>query len=364
MKKIIAPTMAQAIEKVKQELGGDAVIFHTKKVTKGRFFNLFKRESVEVLAANDTDTDFSLKDLPKNAEKKHSGFSETAADRVGLPFRKVTSKVDRIFSGPEYLDSLRVRLLNQGLDEGHVDSLIKTMVKKWYQSDESMDDLELERSLKALLVQRLNPVRFQNQSSNERFTMFIGPTGVGKTTTIAKIAGREILEGGKRIAFITTDTFRIAAINQLKMYADILNVPIEVAYSQKDLHDLVLKYAEYDHVFIDTAGRNFQDERYVQDIGELIRDDPQIDLRLVLAATAKYADLNSLVHSFQRLSANQLIITKLDETTTYGAVVSTLLHFPEKRVLYITDGQEVPDDLRIPNVNELINLMLGDKNDE
>ncbi len=364
MKKIIAPTMAQAIEKVKQELGSDAVIFQTKKVTNGRFFNLFKQVNVEVLAANDTDTDLSFKDLPKNAEKRHRSLSSGLDDQIGLPFRPSNGKVDRLFSGPVYLDRLRSRLVTQGLKEQHVDDLIKTMVKKWYQSDESLSELELDQLLKDLLVKRLNPKRFQNTVVNHRFVMFLGPTGVGKTTTIAKLAGREILEGGKKVAFITTDTFRIAAISQLKTYADILNIPMEVAYTHQDFHALIGKYADYDRVFIDTAGRNFNEQAYMADMGEMVRDDPQIMLCLVLAATAKLEDLTSLVRRFKPLSAEHLIITKMDETSTYGAIVSTLLEFPEKRILYITNGQQVPDDLKVPNVNEWINFMLGDKNDE
>jgi Flagellar GTP-binding protein len=355
--------MSQAIAKVKKELGNDAVIFHTKKVSTGHFFNLLKREHVEVIAANDPDPLF--KETHSSAEKIHRCVESNrtdAAAQISIP--RTAARMDKYLSGPDYLRKIEARLTGQGMKPEHVDEILKFLVKKWYQHDESLKEDEMNRLLRATLTRRLRPERFLNSADKDRFMMLVGPTGVGKTTTIAKLAGRDVLQGGEKVAFISTDTFRVAAINQLKMYADLLNIPIEVAYSSKELLTLVARYSGYNRVYIDTAGRNFQDEKYVSDVSSMIRGDYQIHLCLALAATAKREDLAKLIRSFDSLPVDQLILTKIDETSTYGAMISTLLDFPEKHVLYITNGQEVPDDLKTPDANELINLMLGDTCDK
>lgn len=364
MKKIIAPTMAQALEKVKQELGNDAVIFHTKKVTSGHFFNLFKRVNIEVLAASDTEQDTALKNLTEPAEKMDIGYPSRPNPAAGLPFFQTSEKVDRLFSGPEHIGKFRKILCEQGVSEEHIDELLKMLVKKWYQSDEKLSETELARLLKAQLIQKLDPRRFQSTILLNKYVMLVGPTGVGKTTTIAKLAGHAVLDEGKRVAFVTSDTFRVAAIDQLKMYADILNVPMEVAYTEQDFHTLIEKYSDYDHVFIDTAGRNFQDDQYVQELKRFIDDDQRIGLYLVISATSKYEDINAMIEQFSQLAVDKLVISKIDETQTYGAIVSTLLNHPKKQIAYITNGQNVPDDLRTPNARELINHMLGDADEE
>lgn len=360
MKKIIAPTMTQAMKKVKEELGEDAVIFHTKKIVNGHFFNLFKKESVEVLAASDPEPPTGLNSLPENPDKKYEQRPRSL-DLQGMPFRPAYGKVDRLFSGPEYIEKLRDLLIEQGIRPVYTDELLRALVKKWYQSDEKMSEGELRGMLKAQLIRKMDPRRFQSSVPSDRFIMLVGPTGVGKTTTIAKMAGRAVLNNGERIAFITSDTFRIAAINQLKMYADILHAAIEVSYTPADFQALIDKYSDYDRVFIDTAGRNYKDEKYVLEIEKLLAANAQIKPFLVLSATSKYEDMCEIVGHFERLPADRLIITKIDETATYGAVISTLLDHPEKRITYITNGQEVPDDLYVPNLHGLINRLLGDE---
>ncbi|WP_010630938.1 flagellar biosynthesis regulator FlhF [Sporolactobacillus vineae] len=361
LKKFTAPTMSQAIAKVKKELGNDAVIFHTKKVTTGRFFNLIKREHIEVIAASDPDP--VLKEPRLSAEKIHRKSADSHVIAVpSAPLKR--RRIDKYFSGPDAFRKIETRLSEQGLKPEHVDLILKGLVKKWYKHDESLSEPEMNQILKASFVRLLHPERFGKPETNQRLIMLLGPTGVGKTTTIAKLAGRDVLGGGKQIALVSTDTFRVAAISQLKTYADLLSVPVDVAYSAGELKPLLVKYSGCDRIYIDTAGRNFQHEAYVRDLASMIRDNDQIRPYLTLAATAKYADLNRLIRSFDGLPVDQLILTKMDETTTYGAIVSTLIDFPEKQIVCVTNGQEVPDDLQAPDVTELINLMLGDTHDK
>jgi flagellar biosynthesis protein FlhF len=361
LKKFTAPTMSQAIAKVKNEMGDDAVIFHTKKVTTGRFFNLIKREHIEVIAASDPDPLF--KEPRLSAEKIH----RKRADRhvvVQASAHLNTGRMDKYFSGPDDFRSIEARLSAQELKPEHVDLILRDLVKEWYKHDESLNEAEINRILKATLIRLLHPERFGKPATSQRLMMLVGPTGVGKTTTIAKLAGHDVLSGGKQIALISTDTFRVAAISQLKTYADLLSIPVDVAYAADELKPLLAKYSGCDRIYIDTAGRNFQHEAYVKDLAAMIRDNDRIHLCLTLAATAKHADLTRLIRSFGGLPVDQLILTKMDETTTYGAIISTLIDFPEKQIVYVTNGQEVPDDLQPPDINELINLMLGDTHDK
>lgn len=352
--------MSQAIDKVKKELGSDAVIFHTKKVTNGRFFNLLKREHIEVIAASDPDPLF--KEPRPSAEKIHRSIISREAVRI--PAAHSSGVIDKYISGPERFRKLESRLSSQGLKPEHTDEILRDLVKKWYQHDEKLSEDEIGRIVKADLMRHLHLERFATMAENSRVMMLAGPTGVGKTTTIAKLAGRDVLKGRERTALISTDTFRVAAISQLKMYADLLSIPINVAYSGSELQNFLARYSGYDRIYIDTAGRNFQNEAFVRELAAMIRGNEQIRLCLVLPATAKREDLMKLIHSFDGLPVNQLILTKVDETATYGAMISTLIDFPEKQIIYVTNGQEVPDDLQIPDVHKLINLMLGDTHDK
>jgi flagellar biosynthesis protein FlhF len=362
MKKIIAPTMAQAIEKVKQELGSDAVIFHTKKVTTGRFFNLFKKENVEVLAASDPEINAPFKKTRKKAEEQNEDihFNPHSIVDNKMPFRRVNGKVDQLFSAPQLVEELRDKLLSQGMLREDTDTLVQTLIKKWYQSDEHMTQEEMKRVLKEELVQSLDPNRFLPSVQHDHFIMLVGPTGVGKTTTLAKLASRAVLDEGKKIAFITSDTYRVAAIDQLKMYANILSAPIEIAYTEHDFHELIRKFAHFDHVFIDTAGRNFQDSSYIKELIKLIDGESQIGLYLVLSATSKLEDMDMVIKQFETLHLSRVILSKIDETLSFGAIISIMLRYRQLSISYIANGQDVPDDLRNPNVRELINLLLGD----
>ncbi|MCL1630867.1 flagellar biosynthesis regulator FlhF [Sporolactobacillus sp. CPB3-1] len=364
MKKIIAPTMAMAIEKVKQELGNDAVIFHTKKVTTGRFFNFLKKEQVEVLAASDSETSAPLNKTRQKSDElvKEPVQIDHPVNNADMPFRHVYEKVDRLVSPPHVIEEIQEQLLDQGLARQEVGFLIRNLVKKWFQSDEQMTRNEMMHVLREQLIQALDPARFQGNMFSDKYVMLAGPTGVGKTTTLAKLAGRTVLDEGKKIAFITTDTYRIAAIDQLRMYADILSAPIETAYTARDFQELLKKFEHYDHVFIDTAGRNFQNGEYINDLVHLISQDKRIGIYLVLSATSKFEDMDSLIQQFESLHIKRLILSKVDETLSYGAVISILLKYRQYNVAYITNGQDVPDDLSVPNLRELINLLIGDIN--
>ncbi|MFT8871348.1 MAG: AAA family ATPase [Sporolactobacillus sp.] len=356
MKKFIAATVPQAMVKVKQELGESAVIFQTRKVTNRHFFNLLKQEHVEVLAAIDTDEPF-LAHRPSPDEEKRAASRPDKS--MALHLLRSDAGVKRLFHGPEKIEQLRQMLFEQGMLESIVDGLVQELIKKWYKSDERMSEADLRRALHTQLTVALDASRFIRPDS-ARFLMLVGPTGVGKTTTLAKLASQAVLDRGMRVALITVDTYRIAAIDQLKKYAEILNVPMAVAYSTTELQQLLEQYADYDRVLIDTAGRNFLDSHYVDAVVDMLSVNARIDTALVLSATGKFDDMQRIVEQFQRITIHHFIFSKMDETATYGGLLNLLLTNKQPDVLYITDGQGVPDDLHRPNLREFLAKVLGD----
>ncbi|MDY0396381.1 hypothetical protein RWE15_21170 [Virgibacillus halophilus] len=188
---------------------------------------------------------------------------------------------------------------------------------------------------------------------------FVGPTGVGKTTTLAKIAALEMTKHHQNVAFITTDTYRIAAVEQLKTYAKILDVPLEVAYSAEDYQQAMQKFADYDLIFVDTAGRNFLDATYLNELEQSIELTDNMQNYLVLSLTAKQSDLLLLLKQFEKVHIDGLIFTKLDETRHFGSLF-TLPCKSGLGVAYLSNGQAVPDDLIEPNPEDISSFIMGD----
>src|SRR5699024_3955733 len=161
----------------------------------------------------------------------------------------------------------------------------------------------------------------------------------------------------KKVAFITTDTYRIAAIEQLKTYARILDVPVEVAYTLEDYHEAIKQFSAYDLILVDTAGRNFRDDKYIQELQQSV--DSNTQTYLVLSLTAKPNDIIDIDKQFQYLSINEVIFTKLDETLQYGSMINIALK-SQVGIAYLTNGQDVPDDLIRPNANIVSHYIINE----
>ena len=169
-----------------------------------------------------------------------------------------------------------------------------------------------------------------------------------------------MLKQNKRVAFITTDTYRIAAIDQLKTYAKILNVPIEVAYNLEDFQKAIERFSHYDIVFIDTAGRNFRNADYVKDLQSIIDFSVDMETYLVLSLSSKQKDMEEIYSQFSMIPIKQVIFTKADETSTYGAMVNFMIK-NEIGAAYVTNGQNVPDDIEMATPQLLVEMVLGEK---
>jgi len=208
----------------------------------------------------------------------------------------------------------------------------------------------------ARLVQTSGPL-WQPGQPQQRISL-IGATGVGKTTTIAKLAAEAITQSGARVALVTIDTYRIAAVEQLKVYGDIMGLPVEVVLSPEQLQDAFRRHRDKDLILIDTAGRSPRDSLRIDELNEFLGAGAEVENCLVLPATTEERLLQRTLDAFSKLPLSRLIFTKLDETDRYGA----LINVPTRSSLplaYLTNGQKVPEDLLLAEPQNVADLVMG-----
>lgn len=199
----------------------------------------------------------------------------------------------------------------------------------------------------------------QEEKDTAQIIFFIGSTGVGKTTTLAKLTAKYVLEEQKKVVLFTADTYRIAAVEQLKTYADILGVEIEVIYNEAELPRYIEKWKHVDYILIDTAGRSHKNEEQVKELKALMKNVEQKQVFLVLSASTAAKDIVAIVDTYEKIEAEfDLIITKLDETDEIGNIVN-IEYYAKKPIVYLTNGQNVPADIKIFDKHEYITELLG-----
>ena len=194
-------------------------------------------------------------------------------------------------------------------------------------------------------------------SDKPKIVALIGPTGVGKTTTLAKIAAKFVLESSTKVALITADTYRISAVEQLKTYSDILGLPLEIVYNPEALQEAIKKHADKQLILIDTAGRSQYNEFQMKELCELLAVDPNIEKHLVMSSTTKNSDGMELVNNFSICEPSRVIFTKVDETSTHGIILN-VLHKRKLALSYLTTGQRVPDDIEPASLERLTEILL------
>jgi flagellar biosynthesis protein FlhF len=386
VKKYTASSMPEAMKLVRGELGSDAVILNSRVIQTGGFMGFFRKNNIEVIAAIDPDTETSMKHVIQ--EKPQKDFlmkkSLTANDsepvlRPALPSVQVTNgdselireiaqlkellknkgaQSDIPVSLPEPISMQLQHFKAQELESRIIDELAANLLERWYLGGAAANGDEILKWSGEAITRKLADQSYGGISFQKKFVNVIGPTGVGKTTTLAKIAAECVLKHQKKVAFITTDTYRIAAIDQLKTYAKILDVPIEVCYNMEDFQGATEKFKEYDLVFIDTAGRNFRNQKYVSDLKNAIDFNNDMETFLVLALTSKQKDMEEIRNQFSLIHIDKFIFTKLDETSVYGAMLNMSEKF-STGIAYVTNGQDVPDDLIEANPETITNIILG-----
>ncbi|MDH7576744.1 MAG: flagellar biosynthesis protein FlhF [Bacillota bacterium] len=349
--------------KVKAALGKDAVILHTRKFREGGIFGFFGRDLVEVIAAVD-DGDFNHS-TNKTPSPSLSPILASGPLKVeNLEVKKEIAEVKTLlgqmieelelstFQGssyPKYFEQAYRVLRASEVEEKLAHKIIHEALQL-LQPEQWQDVTEIHRTLETLIARRLlrpHPIIFKKAGEKKRIAV-VGPTGVGKTTTIAKLAAIFAILEKKEVALATVDTYRVAAVDQLKTYAEIIAVPLEVAYTPKELQDALAKHGEKDLILIDTAGRSPLNEVQMAELKAFLEPSSEIEIFLVLGATTKQTDLWDAVARFSQLSIKRLIFTKLDETQSYGVILNVVNRL-RKTLAYVTAGQNVPDDIEVPD---------------
>lgn len=259
---------------------------------------------------------------------------------------------------PAAFEKLRERLTEQEVAPEWIELLVnKIKAHPDYRPDDEED--AIWRTASELLLEWMRPSETEGIREQTRIVHVVGPTGVGKTTTIAKLAAEQVLRARRKVGFITSDTYRIAAVDQLRTYANILNVPLEVVFSPLELARAFKQLEDREIIFMDTAGRNFRNELYVSEVSSLIRhDDEQSDTFLVLSLTSKTRDMESVASRFLAYGVTKVIYTKHDETDAVGAILNLAMQHNLKTA-YVTTGQNVPDDIEPFNSESYVAQLLG-----
>ena len=224
-------------------------------------------------------------------------------------------------------------------------------------------DYFLSNVYQKMILKFGKPKKIESAEKGPKVIFFVGPTGVGKTTTIAKIASKLCVEEKKKVALLTADTYRIAAAEQLRTYANILEVPFRIIYSDQEVEPMYREFEDYDYILVDTAGHSHHNEEQRNNSRLMVHSLDQIaetEVYLVLSATTKYRDLISIADTYSEMTDYTLIFTKLDETTSLGNLLNLRLHTGAE-MSYVTCGQNVPEDIECFNPQATVKQILGGK---
>ncbi len=263
-----------------------------------------------------------------------------------------------------FLRLLYNTMVDNEVDEHYANQIIDTLDVK--DTQETPIDYYLASIYQKMILKFGKTTRITEAKKRPKAVYFIGPTGVGKTTTIAKIASRFTVEQKKKIALLTTDTYRIVAAEQLKTYADILEVPIRVIYSIEEIEHAFSDFRDYDYILVDTAGHSHYNEEQRQAIGQFIHaadDKVEKEVYLVMSATTKYRDMISIADAYSEVTEYKLIFTKLDETTALGNLFNLRMR-TNAEMSYVTTGQNVPEDIEPFNPQGVVKQLLGGRRQE
>lgn len=394
VKKYTAATETDAVLKAKEELGSGAVVLNVKTVKQRGLARIFKKDFVEITAALEEKENQSQslvidnrqpsKDVPDFAainalteatiEKKLDTLHSLLADQIKKneddKLRAENSALQK--KNDEESDELRensnikyLRMVYNKLIESEVDERLANVIIEDIDSSlkkEANIDNIISAVYQKIILKLGEPAAIDTENGRT-VVFFLGPTGVGKTTTIAKLASEFKINKGLSVAMITADTYRIAAVEQLNTYAGILDVPVSVIFTPEELVEAIKKYSEYDLIFVDTAGRSHRNTEQLGELEELLMTtenaglDVNIDKFLVLSATTKYRDLLNITDAYKDIKDVRLLFTKLDETNAYGNILNIRAHTGAP-LSYVTSGQAVPEDISVVDVQELAKRLL------
>ena len=414
IKKFVGKTEEEALEAARKELGNGIVTMNVKIVKKKGLAGFLGSKQVEVTVALEEEKE-SLKAVKRETPVQKTGTlaSEAMGQSEAGGVRNASSLMTESSRNIEKkLDSLQTLLVNRLQQEENArseqperreeSSVKEEGVEKEPEKQEPTEQEKFIRLLYNTMLENEVDEKYANQIISEldksekpdvpidfilanvyqkmilkfnkgkgitpagkgpKVILFMGPTGVGKTTTIAKIASRFTVDEKKKVALLTADTYRIAAAEQLRTYANILEVPFRVVYTPDEACEAIRDFRDLDYIFVDTAGHSHQNEEKLDGMRKLMEavgECAEYQIFLVLSATTKYRDLLKIASSYQELTDYQLIFTKLDETTALGNLLNVKLH-TDTPVAFVTYGQNVPDDIELFNPQKVVKQLLSNK---
>lgn len=377
--------MQEAILKVKMDLGNEALILNTRKVRQRGLLKIFSKPMVEVLAAVDEYPINKEAELHSQNEK-----SKTLDDKNETIIDKKEEKINFLENKVKGMESILQKVYSQlqsisekkgEIQEEKQQELSKTMESLYNSLLNNEIEASLSKHIIKLLKQRVGEnankdvcisalykifseilgepetIKLGNEDK-PTVVIFVGPTGVGKTTTLAKIAANYALNHKKEVGLITADTYRIAAVEQLKTYAEILGIPVSIVYTPSEIREAIDLYSDKDLVLIDTAGRSYQNKSQFEELKNLIEVSNADEIYLVLSTTTSIISSKEILKNYSFLKDYKLIFTKIDEAPVVGIVLN-IRFLTGKKLSYITTGQNVPDDIEVANIDKLIKKILG-----
>ncbi len=363
-----AGSLKEALAQVRRDLGGAAVILGTREVRRRRMFGLGSREMVEVTASDGSKPvgppvsmpEPSSVAIPASSEVLHSQFGEQLS-RLHAMVEDLSrhGRLDHLLPDlPGELVPTYASLLEAEVPESLARRLVRYVAER-LEPDEARNPEAVRDSLREAVescVQIAPPIAAV--AGTRRVVALVGPTGVGKTTTVAKLAANFKLAHGLRPGLVTVDTYRIAAVEQLRTYAEIIDLPLAVANAPGEMRRAIDELGDVDLVLIDTAGRSPRDEVKIRELADFLAAAQPDEVHLVLSAVAGERSLRAAVERFSVAHADRLILTKLDEADGLGGVLAVLGH-ADRTVSYLTTGQAVPDDIEPADRARIARLILG-----
>ncbi|MCR5832295.1 MAG: flagellar biosynthesis protein FlhF [Lachnospiraceae bacterium] len=397
IKKFQAKSEEEAVSAAKREMGENVVIMSSRSLKKKGLFSFLKKPLYEVTVGMEEESErpasnaFSMlakKSINQGLTKPSSPFSDIIPDEpASEPDKKEkvieqrldnlqsllekqftkTPPADEFEKEPEedssvaFLKLIYKTLIDNEVEEKYANELLDEIGK--IKTPKSSIDFLLGNIYQKMILKFGQPVTIPLGLERQRVIFFIGPTGVGKTTTIAKIASQLCVNHKKKVVLLTTDTYRIAAAEQLRTYASILDVPFRVIYTEEEMMTSIRDYKDYDYILVDTAGHSQHNVDQKDSMAHFLKsvdDSVDKDVYLVVSATTKYRDLLAIADAYSEFTDYKLIFTKLDETTTLGNLFN-LCMYTGSSMSYVTCGQNVPDDIEVFSPQSTVKQLLGGK---
>lgn len=370
IKKYEGKNEQEIMQQIKEELGPNAIVLNIKTVKSKGILKFFIKDRIQITAA--VDEIDSIQTQPTHNTENVLSQLQSKMDEMEKMLQSTVGQINQAYETPQSdftSKSKMEHLIYQHLIDQEVEHEVVMALLNGI--DDVVDDRNIKEVVRIVynnickMIGDVSIIKEKKENENTpEIIFFIGPTGVGKTTSIAKLTADFSLKRQKQVGLITADTYRIAAIDQLRTYAEILSIPLKVIYSPTELLNAVETFKEKDYIFIDTAGRSHKNNEQLLELEEILATFPYKKVYLVLSATTKFKDLKSIVKQYTAICDEYaIIITKTDETTSLGTILN-LRYYIDKPLSYMTFGQGVPDDIEVINSGKYAKTLLGSLENE